>query len=231
VSPRILMIDSDSTGVRIRAYVLQASGYQVTTTTNPDEAKTMLREKPHAVVCSLQVKDVDGHSLIERIHHLAPKIPLIGMIDTPYGDEPENVTDRIVLKLDGPKALLGALGDVLRYRHHRHSEFESDCVVFVDQERRYIEVTEKAGSLIGYSRQEMLGLRIEDISVPDQDEVRQKFSKYLSDREQQGVFLLRHKDGHTVPIRYRSHVLPDGCMAAEWELLPEVSEDRTAIET
>ena len=219
MSPRILMIDNDKTGVRIRAYVLEASGYQVTTTTDADEAKTLLRDKPHAVVCSVQVKDRKGESFVQLLHRLAPKTPVIAMIDTPYGSTPEDSADRFILKLDGPKALLGALGEVLRFQHHRHAEFESDCVVFVNQDRRYVEVTEKASALLGYSQQEMLGLRIEDISVSDQGEVRRLFSKYLSDREQEGIFLLRHKDGHSVPIRYRSRVLPDGCMAAEWEPL------------
>jgi PAS domain S-box-containing protein len=219
VSPRILMIDNDNTGVRIRAYVLEASGYEVTTTTDPDQAKTLLREKPNAVVCSVQMKDNDGKDLLEHLHRLAPKTPVIAMIDTPYGSTPDDLVDRFVLKLDGPKALLGALSEVLRFQHHRHAEFESERVVFVDQKRRYVDVTEKACALIGYSRQELLGLQIEDISISDQSEVRQLFSQYLSDRQQEGVFLLRHKDGHPVPIRYRSRVLPDGCMAAEWEPL------------
>lgn len=224
MSPHVLMIDNDTTGVRIRAFVLQASGYAVTTTTDPDEAKSFLGDKPDAIVCSVQVKNREGKPLVELLRQLAPKTPVVAMIDTPYGNTSDDYADRFIFKLDGPKALLRALGEVLRFQHHRHSEFEGEHVAFVDQNRRYIDVTEKAAALIGYTPQELIGRRIEDVSVKDPREVREKFSKYLMDGEQQGIHLLRHKDGHPIPVRYRSLVLPDGCMAAEWELLEPAPE-------
>jgi hypothetical protein len=49
--------------------------------------------------------------------------------------------------------------------------------------------------------------------------VQKKFEKYVRDREQDGVFVLKHKNGHRVPVQYRALVLPDGCMAAQWEPL------------
>ncbi len=224
MSPRILMIDSDQSGVRIRGYVLEASGYDVMTTTDPDDAKNLLRENPVAVVCSVRILDHDGQPLIECLRNLAPGLPVVGMIDTPYGNTPDDVADRFVLKLDGPKALLGALSEVLRFEHHRHAEFEGERVVFVDHERRYVDATEKASELIGYKRNELLGLRIEDVSIPPTDEVQRRFSEYVKSGAQDGFFVLRHKEGHAVPIRYRSRVLPDGCMAAEWEPVEELPQ-------
>ena len=225
MSPQILMIDSDQTGVRIRGYVLQASGYTVTTTTDPEQAKSLMLEKPDAVVCSLHLRGRSGDSLIDELHRLAWKTPFVAMLDTPYANTTDDVADRFVLKLDGPKALLGALDEVLRFQHHRHTEFEGDRVVFVDRDRRYIDATEQACELIGYRRQELIGLRIDDVSIQESAEVQGKFAQYLADGEQSGVFLLRHRDGHAVPIHYRSLLLPDGSMAAEWE--PAQDESHT----
>jgi len=226
VSPRILMIDSDQTGVRIRGYVLEASGYAVTTTTDPEIAKSLIQSQPDAVVCSLNLKDRSGKVVIDQLRKLAKKTPFVAIIDTPYASTPQESADRFVLKLDGPKALLGALDEVLRFQHHHHKEFESDLVVFVDPERRYIDATLRACELIGYRRDELIGLRIDDVSV-DPGEVKGQFAKYLLDGEQRGIFLLRHRDGHVVPVRYRSLVLPDGCMAAEWEPISENQASET----
>jgi PAS domain S-box-containing protein len=211
------MIDTDQTGVRIRGYVLQASGYTVMTTTEPEEARVLLQQSPDAVVCNLHVKDDSGTPLIEELRRLVPAIPFVAMIDTPYSNTPDDVADRFVMKLDGPRALLSALDEVLRFQHHRHTEFEGDCVVFVDRERRYVDATEQACELIGYRRQELIGLKIDDVSIQDAQDVQGQFAKYLAEGEQSGVFWLRHRDGHPVAIHYRSLVLPDGCMAAEWQ--------------
>lgn len=226
MSPRILMIDSDTSGVRIRAFVLESSGYAVTTTTDPDQAKALLADAPDAIVCSVQVKS-DGKPLVELLRQLAPKTPVVAMVDTPYGHVPEEFADRFILKLDGPKALLGALAEVLPSHHHRHTEFQGEHIVFVDKDRRYLDVTEKAAGLVGYTPQELVGKRIEDVSVQDSHEVRQQFSQYLVNGEQSGVYVLRHRDGHPVLVRYRSLILPDGCMAAEWEPLNQAPQRAT----
>lgn len=228
MAPNILMIDSDSSGLRIRGYVLRASGFDVTITSDPENAKLLLNNKPSAIISSLNLRDKEGQPLLPQIRQRAPGIPLIALTDTPYGNDADGTADRFVLKLDGPKALLSALDDLLRTEAHNHSEFQSERVVFVDRERRYIDATDKACELIGYQRTELLGKRIEDLAAEPPRDIQKQFTQYVIEGSQQGVFELRHKDGHLVRIKFRAIVLPDGCLAAEWEPLnaPEHPHDK-----
>lgn len=40
----------------------------------------------------------------------------------------------------------------------------------------------------------------------------------------EGEFVLRHKTGRPIPIRYRAFVFPDGCAAAVWEPIKDWRE-------
>ena len=48
------------------------------------------------------------------------------------------------------------------------------------------------------------------------DEVSTLFAEYLQRGRMDGEFVLRHKSGAPVPIRYRAFVFSDGCTAAVW---------------
>src|SRR6202163_3106752 len=100
---------------------------------------------------------------------------------------------------------------------HRHPEVEgAEFVVFTDPSRRYLDCTGGVCRLLGYERSEMLLLSIENVSFHD-GEVSKLFEEYLRRGKMDGEFVLRHKDGNPIPIRYRAFVLADGCAAAVWE--------------
>jgi PAS domain S-box-containing protein len=107
---------------------------------------------------------------------------------------------------------------------HGHPELhDAEYVVFADSARRYTDASDGACRLVGYSREEFLRLSIEDVSFHD-DEVSRLFSEYLKRGEQQGEYVLRHKSGTPVPIRYRALLFPDGCSAAIWEPIKDWRE-------
>jgi PAS domain-containing protein len=211
------MVDNDTKSAHIRSYVLEASGYSVLLAEEPETAYPLLDNRPNLLLFNLRsARNVDGfRELRERVNG----VPVVALVDSPSGDRPEGVADRFVVKVDGPRALLQSLDALVRFNHHVHPEFEGDRVVFVDQDRRYIDATSKACELIGYERAELLGKRIDDVSAPDSEIVRKKFDEYVQDQKQDGVFVLKHKNGQQVPIHYRALVFPDGCMAAQWEPL------------
>ena len=220
VRPLILMVDDDPSSAKIRRYVLEVSGYDVLQTFSPEEAQGELANKPDALVCNLRgTEPVSG---FEALRKRAAGIPVVGLLDTPFGGRPTKLADRFAVKIDGPKTLLNHLDDLLHYQRHTHPELEGDRVVFVDAARRYVDASQKACDLIGYRRGELLGKQIEDIAMADSAAVQKKFESYVKDGAQEGVFVLRHKDGHAVPILYKALVLPDGCLAARWEPAPTV---------
>ena len=100
---------------------------------------------------------------------------------------------------------------------HSHSELkDAPYVVFVDATRRYVDCTVAVCDLLGYSREQLLTKRIEDISY-DVGEVPRLFAQYLQAGFQDGEYVLQRQDRTPLPIRYRSFVFSDGCHAAIWE--------------
>jgi PAS domain S-box-containing protein len=212
------MVDSDVRSAKIRASVLELSGYEVQLADDPRSAvQTLTKVRPNVLLCNLGPQnDIES---FRELRARANELPVVALVDSPSGDRPSDLADHFVTKVDGPRALLKHLDDVVRFKHHAHAELEGERVVFVDSDRRYVEATQKACELIGYQRKELLGMRIDDVSAPNSDVVARKFQQYVDNKQQEGVFVLKHKNGNEVPIRYRALVLPDGCLAAEWDPL------------
>lgn len=69
-----------------------------------------------------------------------------------------------------------------------HPEIDGDYVVFVDANRRYVEVTEGVCRLLGYSREELLTKTIDDIADPElRPQVSETFREYVSQGELDGI--------------------------------------------
>ncbi len=107
---------------------------------------------------------------------------------------------------------------------HRHPEVEgAEFAVFTNSSRRYIDCTDGVCRLLGYDRRELLALTIDEVSFHSGD-VSTLFAEYLHRGEMNGEFVLRHKTGTPIPIRYRAFVFADGCNAAVWETIKDWRE-------
>jgi hypothetical protein len=111
---------------------------------------------------------------------------------------------------------------------HGHPELAgAEYAVFVDLSRRYLDCTEGVCKLLGYTREELLRKRIDDISY-NLDEVPKLFAEYLEAGKLEGEYVLQRSDMVPVPIRYRSFVFSDGCNAAIWEPITDWRESYLA---
>ena len=127
------------------------------------------------------------------------------------------------MRVNYPAASALRLGG-FRLLSHRHPEVEgAEFAVFTDPSRRYLDCTEGVCRLLGYERSEMLALSIENVSFHDR-EVSKLFAEYLRRGKMEGEYVLRHKDGKPIPIRYRAFVFADGCSAAVWEPIKDWRE-------
>jgi PAS domain-containing protein len=100
---------------------------------------------------------------------------------------------------------------------HGHPELkDAKYVVFVDANRRYVDCSEGACQLLGYTSEEMLKKTIEDLSY-DVNQVPKLFAQYVEAGTQEGEYVLQRKDRTPLPIRYQAFVFKDGCHAAVWE--------------
>jgi PAS domain-containing protein len=99
----------------------------------------------------------------------------------------------------------------------------AEFVVFADSSRKYLDCTESVCRLLGYERSEMLALSIENVSFDDR-EISKQFAEYLRRGKMDGEYVLRHKEGNPIPIRFRAFVFADGCIAAVWEPIKDWRE-------
>lgn len=102
-------------------------------------------------------------------------------------------------------------------RNHNHLELiDEKYVVFADPQRRFLDCSDGVCELLGFSRAEMLGKTIEQISY-DTAEVAPRFDSYLKQGLQEGDFILSNRNGAPILVKYRSWVFSDGCLAAAWQ--------------
>jgi PAS domain S-box-containing protein len=76
--------------------------------------------------------------------------------------------------------------------------------VEVDSARRYIFVNDSACALLGYSREELLKMKIDDISFPSGAHVAPMYAQYVREGKMDSIFALRRKSGEVIRIRFTS---------------------------
>jgi len=191
-----------------RRMVMEHAGYVVTTVDNAQAAREKLRREAFdLVIIGARVPRKVATEILDTIHN-DPAKPLSISLDNRSHLE----TDYTLQPLAGPEELLAVLGDAL-IRRHGHPAPNDACYMFVDENRRYVHVTDAATELLGYDRGELIGKTIDQIAAPEMD-VAGKFESYVEDGFQKGTFRLRRRDGMFVDIAYAAEVLPDGCMVS-----------------
>jgi PAS domain S-box-containing protein len=108
---------------------------------------------------------------------------------------------------------------------HSHAEIGGEYVVFVNANRRYLEVTDGVCRLLGYSREALLRMTIDDVTAPEMRlQVPETFRQYIAQGGLEGEHILLSNDGRNIRIHYQSKVYPDGCLIARWEPLNAENE-------
>ena len=128
--------------------------------------------------------------------------------------------DAAVDSRNGGDAILKALEHLVlmkAVREHKHTELADKCVVVVDKNRHYTFVSDGVCQLLGYSRAELIGRQIEEISLERRpEEVEAQFQQFVKDGTMEGEFTLRRRSGEPIRIWYSARVQPDGCLMAVW---------------
>jgi PAS domain S-box-containing protein len=97
--------------------------------------------------------------------------------------------------------------------------------VEADDSRRYIYVNDAACELLGYSREELLTMTIDDISFPSGAHVSPMFTKFCEDGFMSGVFALRQKSGEGILVKFESKRV-NGRSVATWTHYAPVKQEQ-----
>ena len=214
----VLCIDDEAPALNLRKLVLEYRGFTVLTALNGEDGLSILDSRPiDAVVVDYSMPGMHGGVVAAEIRRRKPRLPVIMLTAYNFVSETlSNSVDVFIVKGEDPDLLVKRLDSLIRIRNHSHPELENHYVVFADSSRRYLDCTDEVCELLGYRRMDLMGMAIDDISYRP-EKVSPLFEKFREQGEQQGEYVLRHKQGTPVRIRYHALAFPDGCMAAIWE--------------
>ena len=90
MKPHILLVDDDSSLLKLLSMRLEASGYKVSCAESAEQALNIIDEKIDLVITDLRMEGMDGMALFQQVQRIQPQLPVI--IITAHGSIPEAVT-------------------------------------------------------------------------------------------------------------------------------------------
>jgi PAS domain S-box-containing protein len=103
------------------------------------------------------------------------------------------------------------------------SQIRADYMTVVDCERRYIDVSDSFCELVGYKREELLGKKYDELTAPDTNDVHTIFRLFIRDGYMHGLWILVHRTGERILVRYDSWVRPDCLIQSNMELVTHLT--------
>lgn len=96
-------------------------------------------------------------------------------------------------------------------RYRSILDHAADAVFITDRHGRYVYANHRAGELLGYAPEELLGLSIPDLTpAEDAEHSAATFETLKQDGHLDAELVLRRKDGRRVPVDINAIMLPDG---------------------
>jgi len=114
-------------------------------------------------------------------------------------------------------------------RHSAGEKSESEAIVagelraLIDLDRRYVYVSDEFCELVGYSREELIGTRYDDLSAPDTNDLRTVFNLFCQLEYMHGLWMFLARGGKRILVRYESWLRPDLLIEAHMQLVPAES--------
>jgi PAS domain S-box-containing protein len=215
----ILLIGRSSPLYETRLWILERAGYRVIRGEIASEASDQLKTGEFdLLVLSDSMLPNEMESVAQAAKNLPRPLPVLSFDFTLRS----NVDVRLA-SLESPNVLLKNVGELIM-RHHKHPELKGDLVAYADAERHLIHVSDGVCQLLDYRREELIGMRVEEISEAPSSKVMEMFKSYIREGDQSGPYVLKKSNGEKVLIRYQARILDDGCMVSEWEVLRPVNQ-------
>jgi len=99
------------------------------------------------------------------------------------------------------------------------SEVEPQYVTVVDGDRRYVEVSDSFCQLVGYQREELVGMRYDDLTAPNTNDIPTVFGLLQKLGYMHGLWLLVSREGTRILVRYESWLRPDSYIEGHMEVV------------
>lgn len=228
VRPSALVVVASNDGARRARFaaVISARGYEPLEAADSGHALALAtRYLPDVVVADSVLAITDGSApLVDLLAHAAdthdtPAVIIAPEAEHDLGERLEKVLAQRTNAAQGSLTLRRALADIRASAAaaadpHRIANAAGNAMISVlvaDDNARYVEANDAVCALTGYSRSDLLGMSIWDLT-PDytMDEGRRMWARFRQVKRSDGTYRLRRHSGEIVTIRF----------AAEADMLP-----------
>jgi PAS domain-containing protein len=93
------------------------------------------------------------------------------------------------------------------------------CTILIGKDNTYLEVSDGFCRLVGYSREELLQMKLEDLAAPGTADITTAFNPSIATGCAHGLWLLVSREGTRILVRYESRVRSDLLLQTELELI------------
>jgi PAS domain S-box-containing protein len=94
--------------------------------------------------------------------------------------------------------------------------------IVVDQDRKYIEVSESFSKLVGYKVEELLGRRYDDLTAPNTTDIPTTHDLLSRFGYLHGLWMFVHRSGYRILVRYEAWLRPDTNVQANIEVVQAI---------
>jgi PAS domain S-box-containing protein len=99
-----------------------------------------------------------------------------------------------------------------------------DYTTVVDGDRKFVEVSDSFCHLMGYRREELIGIRYDDLTALGTSDIPTVFRLFASLGYMHGLWMLVARTGATIIVRYEAWVRSDCYIESKMELVTSEAE-------
>jgi PAS domain S-box-containing protein len=100
-----------------------------------------------------------------------------------------------------------------------YSRIEPDYVTVVNANRKYVEVSPSFCKLLGYPENELIGRLYDEFTAPRTSNIEAILDIFRKVGHMEGIWVLLHKSGTKIFVRYDAFVREDGLYESHMELI------------
>lgn len=94
-----------------------------------------------------------------------------------------------------------------------------EFTTLVGTDRRYIEVSDSFCQLLGYQQNELIGKTYDEVNVSGTNDIPTVFRLFIKNGYMHGLWMLVHRRGTPILVKYESWVRPDCQIQSNMELV------------
>jgi PAS domain S-box-containing protein len=96
---------------------------------------------------------------------------------------------------------------------------QPDYVTVVNSRRKFVEVSPAFCKLLGYTEEELIGRTYDEVTVPRTNDIPLVLEMFLKIGYMSGIWVLAHRSGTKLFVRYETVIRTDGLFESQMELL------------